>query len=151
MMLDWSQWLYLGLLASALLVGRPRALVAFAMVGNFAGTVAFAGDVIAVGICDAISIAMLLAAGRMGMILAALFVAMTPVYLISYMLDLPPHATYAIVDLIAYLQLAVICGLGGGTSRRIRLSLRRGSRGLVSMAQGRSAYGPISANIRAED
>jgi hypothetical protein len=149
-MLDWSQWLYVVLLASALLVGRPRALVAIAMVGNFAGTVAFSGDFIAVGICDAASIAILMAAGRMGMILAALFVLMIPAYLAGYAFALPPHATYAIVDLIAFLQLAVICGLGGGTYRRIRLGIRRGFGGGVSMAQGGSAYGPVSADIRAK-
>lgn len=111
--MDWSQWLYAFCLALAFAAGRPGVLIWVPMVANFLATILMAGEPLAVGMFDLLCATMLLFAGRQGLILAAFFAAMQPVYLANVFLGLPSNATYAIIDVLAFGQLVVIGGSDG--------------------------------------
>ncbi len=116
-MIDWSQWLYCSLLALALYTGQPKPFVAFAMCFDLAGTVLFAADPVAVATVDMMAIALLIGEGRRANTIAALFVAMQPLYVL-HAFGLQLWAVYALVDCVAYLQLFI---LGRGDVGLVRL------------------------------
>ncbi len=134
--MHWTQLAYLGLLAVAIIAGRPRPVLAAVMLGNFIATVIFAGasNFIAVAFADLACAVVILAheirfsAERRSMIVAGLFGAMLPVYVAADIFDLSRATTFAIVEVFAYTQLAVIGNVDGG--------LRKVGRALWSFVLG---------------
>jgi len=149
--MHWTQALYIGLLCVALACSWRQpwsALIAAVMVGNLVATMTLAPDPIAVGIADAVSAAILLLGNTRARTVAMLFSVMIPVYVSADWLLWPNYATYAIIDLIAYLQLGIVGGLDRGIGRICRAAARRW-RGLADPASqgGHAAFGvaPILA------
>lgn len=132
--MDWSQALYLLILGAALYTGRPGVVVGAAMGGNLAGTMAFSGDPMAVAVVDMASVALLIGRGWRANIAAALFVAMQPVYIIGHHLGLQNWAIYALIDVMAYCQCAIIGGWDGGVGRLGRFIHRRLNRRVYPLA-----------------
>ena len=118
--MHWTQALYVGLLVLACYTGKPRPAIMVAMWGDLIATMVLASSPIAVGVADAAAMAVLMMAGRRGLVVAMLFSVMIPVYVAAAWLAWPNEATYAIIDLIAYLQLGVI----GGLDRGLRIAFR---------------------------
>jgi hypothetical protein len=112
---DW-QLLYAGLLTLATLMGRPHKALLLVMWGNFVLTILVNGDPRAVAIADIICASVLVLRTPREAIIAALFVLMIPVYILSHHLSWQIGATYAIVDAIAYAQLCVVGKVDGGYS-----------------------------------
>jgi hypothetical protein len=107
-------------LFGALLIGLPHWRIWVAMICNFLATMTFADTPTLVGIVDIACAAFLLGAGRQAHIVAFLFACMVPVYwLPTGFPQWSNSATYAIIDVIAYVQLGVI-GYGGGGVNFIR-------------------------------
>lgn len=124
--MHWTQTLYLLLLliGSGAAITKDRWLLATVMWMNFAGTFALAEAPMAVGIWDIACASVLVWFGsKRERVVAALFVAMVVLYKFDEQLG---RATlYAIVDFIAYAQIAVIGGGGfGELLRNVRSSLR---------------------------
>jgi hypothetical protein len=114
--MDWSQLLFLALLLAATLTGSR--LIAGVMWLNFAATVVLASSPITVAGADALAAALLLFCGKRGQIIAAIYAVMIPIYPVAVWAGLPNAATYTIVDLLAFIQLAALGGwdhgIGGG-------------------------------------
>lgn len=147
--MHWTQATYLCLLILAIYMGRPIWLIGAVMLGNLTATMAFASDPYAVGAADALSAAILLTSDTRAKIVAMLFSVMIPVYVSAQWLAWPASATYAIIDLIALLQLGVIGGVDRGIGRACRAVAGRrripadtqahGGHAAISVA---SIYGP---------
>jgi hypothetical protein len=124
-MTDW-QLLYAGLLTLATLTGRPHKALLLVMWGNFCLTLLVNGDPRAVAIADIICASVLVMRTPREAIIAALFLIMIPVYILSHHLSWPAGATYAIVDIIAYAQLCVMGKVDGGYSGIRHYFIQRG-------------------------
>lgn len=110
--MDWSQYLYLGAMGAAFLLGRPHPIIMAALVGNLLATMLLAADPVSVAVADVTAAAVLLVAGtRRAYVIAALFVLMQPIYFAAWLYSWPNWITYTCIDLIAYLQLAVAGGM----------------------------------------
>lgn len=153
-----SEWqaLFIVTMGAAFLFGRPHLLIVAGMVLDLAATMAFAGNYMTVGAVDLLVAVALLAAGRRGQIVALLFAMMAPIYVLGLVFKWPTDATYAIVEILAYAQLAVIGKLDVGISRirRYLASLnratgRRGNLGLHPEKNGGHAINGV-ARISAE-
>lgn len=143
--MHWTQALYIVLLGLALCASwrqRWPALIAAVMVGNLVVTMALASDPIAVGVADAVSAAILLIGNARAWAVAMLFSVMIVVYVSATWLLWPNAATYAIIDLIAYLQLGIVGGMDRGIGRICRSAARRW-RGIADPAPqgGHAAFG----------
>lgn len=121
--MHWTQALYIGLLCVALAASWRQpwsALIAAVMVGNLAATMAISGAIIgpaqflAVGIADMVCAAFLIRGNMRARVIATLFSVMIPVYVSARFFHWHDATTYTIIDIIAYAQLGVIGGLGGG-------------------------------------
>jgi hypothetical protein len=123
-MMDWSQALYIGLLALALLYGRPQAVVWVAIIGDLAGTMLLADDYRAVAVIDIIAASLLVGRHWRQNVVAAIFLLMQPVYAVAQMFDFPHWITYGCVDAMAYCQLGVIGGVDRGMGRSLRVAHR---------------------------
>ena len=133
--MDWSQALYIGLLASALIVGKPGWQITGVMLFDLAGTMAFSADPIKVAVVDLSAMAWLFGERRLpATIIAALFGAMVAVEGLAGIFKLQNAATYTIVDLLAYGQLGVIGGAGRGMGRFVRSIARCRRRHGIAMA-----------------
>lgn len=78
---------------------------------NFVLTMALASDPLMVGVADLICATTLLTMGARGMVLSALFLIMIPIYVVFWLFGWPISTTYAIVDCIAFLQIAVLANV----------------------------------------
>jgi hypothetical protein len=122
--MDWSQLVFTALLLLAIRTGRPKPIVTFAMVGNLAATMLLSLDPLDVAVADLVAVILLVGASARANIVAALFVAMMPVYIMGAALGLQPWVIYTAVDVLAIMQ----CGVLGGWDRWIwRMGHRRGS------------------------
>lgn len=124
-----SEWqaLFIGSMGAAFLFGRPHWLIVAGMVLDLTATLAFAGDYMTVGAVDLMVALALIAAARRGQIVALLFAMMQPIYVLGFAFNWPTDATYAVVELLAYAQLAVIGKLDVGISsirRRLAAAAR---------------------------
>lgn len=125
--MHWTQLAYIAALLLALGIGRPGYLVASVMVGNLLATITLAPSPLAIGVADIVCAGILLTGGVKAHIVAYIFAAMVPVYVAAAMLHWQNSTTYAIIDALAYLQLAVIGGVGGGYVNRRWPDSRRGN------------------------
>lgn len=129
----------------ALCAGADKRL-AFVMACNFAVTALWPGDIGIVGLADLATIATLSLISARGQVIAAIYVLCAVINAGATMLGLPPSTTYAILDPIGWVMVAVLGNVDTGLRRRIgsyRRSYRRGSFGVVdSMAKRRNlVYG----------
>lgn len=133
--MDWSQILYLALIILATVYSKDK-VIASVMWANFVCTMALAASPELVATVDLISICLLAGKNARRNIVAAIFVLMTPIYLVGTVLSWGGAATYAIIDVLAYLQLFVM-GRGdvgiGNLGRRLR---RRRNRRMASVEAG---------------
>lgn len=126
-----SSWqiLYLALLGAALFGGRPRLRVWAAMLINLALTMAFAShdSIIFVAAIDLFCASLLIGKVVRYNIVAMLFASMPPIYAVGETLGWNQSTTYAIVDIIAYLQCLVIGRFDYGINHMVRhYNSRRG-------------------------
>ena len=150
----WQAILIGGWLA-AVVIGRADLRAAFIMAANFAITAAFPAHLGWVGIADIATIAALSMLGRRAQVIAGLYVLCAVVNAAGALGGLSTDTTYAIMDPIGWVMLAVLGGLDGGIRRclaAVRRLVRRYGFGRYSDAPQR-AFGSVSAsaNIRAED
>lgn len=129
----------------ALCAGADKRL-AFVMACNFAVTALWPGDIGIVGMADLATIATLSLISARGQVIAAIYVLCAVINAGATMLGLPPSTTYAILDPIGWVMVAVLGNVDAGLRRRLgsyRRSYRRGSFGVVdSMAKRRNlVYG----------
>ncbi len=136
-------------LASALALGRPRLIVWVAMLGNLAATALLAADPVTVAVFDLVAATLLFFGDTRAKILAMIFATMAPIYVIFGLLGVHQSTTYAIIDVLAFLQVGVISGADVGISRAIRNARRRlagrGSRAVPSVAQRGHAFVGVAA------
>lgn len=133
--MDWTQGLYIAALVAAFGFGNPHWIIVAAMVLDLATTLIFRGDYITVGAADLLVALALLFAGRRGQFVALLFALMHPIYVLGFVFKWPPAATYAIVDALAYLQLAIIGGLDVGIASARRWAANRRGNSYPGAAQ----------------
>ena len=114
--MDWSQWLYLSVLAVALWAGRPGVDLTAIMTGNVIATILLAADPQAVAIVDLVSGAVLIWGNPRAQIVAILFAGMVAVEVITSRLHIEKAVIYTGTDALAYVQ----CGVIGGADRGIR-------------------------------
>ena len=129
----------------ALCAGADKRL-AFVMACNFAVTALWPQHIGIVGLADLAAIATLALISQRGQVIAALYVLCAVINACATMLGLPPSTTYAILDPIGWVMVAVLGNVDTGLRRRIgsyRRSYRRGGFGLVDfMAKRRNVvYG----------
>lgn len=115
--MHWTQGLYLILLIAALWHGKAGPRLTLAMLGNVAATMALASDPVTVGVADTVAAAVLIGGNAKARIVATLFSVMLPVYVSAHVFSWSSATTYAIIDLLAFVQLGVICGASGGIRR----------------------------------
>lgn len=121
--MHWTQALFIVLLAAAFYTGRPPLRVMAVMMTNLLGTMTLATTPLAVGVLDLGCAAALAFGSRREAVLCLLFLLMVPIYALDLYFSWPSSTTYAIIDLIAYVQVWVI-GNFGGIWRNVR---RRGA------------------------
>lgn len=118
--MDWSQYLYIGILGAAITWGLPRPQLVAVMLFNLAGTLLFHGDTFDQALIDLVSATALLGRRRMENTVAVLFVAMAMWEVIAYRLQV----SYAIIstgtDVLAYVQCGVVSGADRGMGRVLR-------------------------------
>lgn len=129
----------------AIIAGADKRL-AFVMACNFAVTALWPQHIGIVGLADLAAISILALISQRGQVIAALYVLCAVINSCATMLSLPPSTTYAILDPIGWVMVAVLGNVDTGLRRRIgsyRRSYRRGSFGVVdSMAKRRNlVYG----------
>ena len=112
----------------ALCAGADKRL-AFVMACNFAVTALWPQHIGIVGIADLASIGVLAAISRRGAVLAFLYAVCAVINALGALGHLPTATTYAILDPIGWLMLAVLGNVDTGLRRRIgspRRAIRRG-------------------------
>lgn len=120
----WSA-IFILCMAAVLVAVRPTPLVWVAMVGNLIVATALRDSVLAVGVADVSSGALMLLGGAAMWPVGAIFAIMTICDVAAWGFAFDLDTTYAITEGLAYVQLFIIAGgLGGGTLRRVRPSLR---------------------------
>ena len=128
----------------AVTVGRADLRLAAVMACNFAVTALWPDNIGVVGIADIASIAALAAIGGRGFVLATLYIIAAMVNAIGSIAHLPPETTYAILDPIGWVMLAVLANVDTGLRRRIRSvrgSVRRDNLGGVHHVAQRGQSG----------
>lgn len=134
--MDWSQIAFALALLVACHFGRREPRIVGAMACNFAATVTLAAWPLAVAIADLTCVAVLAFGSMRAKVVAAFFVAMAAIYPIAHAAGLENGTIYAIVDVLAFLQLmAVGRGDDGIDACRRHLGRLRYSRRL-SMGDG---------------
>lgn len=138
--MDWSQWVYVCALAAVLAARRPHWLISVAMVANLSATLLFASFPLSVAIADAICGSVLMLGGVRAKAVGSIFAAMVILTVVCSWYGVQNHATYAIVDVLAYCQLIIIGGGGFGNVRRVRHAIglddRRGPNPIGGVARG---------------
>ena len=122
--MDWSQALYFGALALAIWTGKPGRLVFGVMVANLVVTMTFWREPLTVGLFDIVCAVILIGGDRRRNVVAGCFALMQPVYVASWFWDWPLPATYAIVDTLAFIQLAAIGRWDRGVGAALRFANR---------------------------
>ena len=128
--MHWTQIAYALILctalASAFWRGQNSWLLMAVMSVNFVATYELSDSFVDVSIVDLMCAACLLGRSQVAsmvallfaLMVALLFALMVPVYLAAWALQWQNSTTYAIVDVLAYLQCALIGGIGGGFVNR---------------------------------
>ena len=149
----WQIILIVGWLA-AVFIGRADLRVAMIMAANFAVTAAFPAHLGWVGIADIATIGALSVLGRRAQVIAGLYVLCAVVNAAGALGGLSTHTTYAILDPIGWVMLAVLGGLDSGIRRRLaalRDLIRRDGAGHTSVPSQRAFVSRnLSADIRAK-
>jgi hypothetical protein len=112
-------------MAAVLLWVRPKPLVWVAMIGNFIATMVLRDSPLAVGVADVTAGALMLLAGPEMWAIAAIFAIMTCIDVAAWQFGFNLNATYAIIEVLAYIQLIIIAGGGFGRKYRHRNNPRR--------------------------
>lgn len=123
----------------ALCAGADKRLAAV-MAANFAVTALWPVQIGVVGLADLASMVILMQVSRRGAVLAALYGICAIINALGHLGHLPTDATYAILDPIGWLMLAVLGNVDTGLRRRIgspRRAIRRGGVGLVDFMEKR--------------
>lgn len=106
----------------AVIIGRPPWSVAVVMLGNLAGSYLLAryADPFFhyVMVLDVLSASILMGRGARANFVALLFALMVPLYIPAIVLLWPFSTTQAIVEVLAYTQIAIVGGVGGGYVHR---------------------------------
>jgi len=130
--MEFWQALFIGLLILAIWTGKPGRLIVCLMLANFAATAVLWDQPLTLGLFDLCCAVVLLGAmmhDKRACVVAGLFALMMPVYVAAHFWEWPASTTYAIIDLLAYPQLAVIGrwdrGLGIGLRAARRVASRR--------------------------
>ena len=137
-MTDW-QIIYAALLAASLGIGRPVPVIWAVMIGNLAWSAAFGPRVLFVALGDLLAAVILMAEGRRAMLVAGLFVVMIFVEVLTWCLAWPNAATYAIVDVLAYIQ----CGVIAHADTGIRIGYRAVGRWINRWVSGVAQIGRL--------
>jgi len=139
---------------AAVIIGRADLRVAGIMAANFAITAAFPAHLGWVGIADLATIGALSMLGRRAQVIAGLYVLCAGVNAVGALGGLSLSTTYAILDPIGWVMLAVLGGLDGGIRRgftAVRGFVRRDGVGHSSVLPQRAfASGIASADLRAK-
>lgn len=119
------------MLSGALFTGRPSLRFSVVMIANFVATVTISltpdspenagATYLAIGIADVACIAALVGINTRANVVAIIFALMLPVYVSGYLFKWTPWTTYAIVDLLAYVQFAVVGKWDGGIGKLVNL------------------------------
>jgi hypothetical protein len=151
--MDWSQALYIGALALAIWTGKPGRLICGVMLANLAVTMTMWREPLTVGLFDLVCAVILIGKDRRANIVAGCFALMQPVYVASWFWQFPLPATYAIVDLLAFVQLAAIGrwdrGMGIGLRAARRLASGRGRDPVYSLAVRGNPYDDLARDRQA--
>jgi hypothetical protein len=133
---DWSQWLYLALLAVATIPGRHHPDLIAILVVDLMFTLAWGEFPLLVGAFDLFCAWALWSAGPRGRVVGGIFVIMQPVYVAGWLFNVPDATTYAIIDVLAYLQLVVLSNADRFLGKRLgrRLDRSRSNNRVASMA-----------------
>jgi hypothetical protein len=146
--MDWSQALYIGALALAIWTGKPGRLVCCVMVANLAVTMTFWREPLTVGLFDIVCAVILIGRDRRQNIVAGCFALMQPVYVAAWFFHWPSPATYAIVDILSFVQLAAIGRWDRGIGATLRFANRFTAGRLrnpgLPLAQGRNPYDDLA-------
>jgi len=145
--MHWTQAAYVLLLLGAFKAGRPDRRIVAVMLLNLAFTYVLAGaaHITAVAAVDLASAALLIGRSARSNIVAMLFAIMPPLYVASKYGGFSDASTYAIVDIIAYAQCAVIGRFDAGIRNFYRDARDRLSFMVRPMAHRRDA--PISHSV----
>ena len=114
--------------ALAVFTGRPKHLLISVMALNFLITAHYRDDLFAVAVADIVAASILVGEGRREDITAYLFLMMPIIYGAGYYLGLKLETIYALVEVLAYIQIFTIGGWGVGLHRLYR-SARRNAGG----------------------
>lgn len=123
--MDWSQIIYATLLLVASLTGRPSMPLLFAMWADFTATMIFASDPMMVATADILAACILIMRSRREAAIAAIFMIMLPIYVLGDAQGFSGAAIYAIVDVIALFQLALMGKWDRGIRRHVYNGIRR--------------------------
>jgi hypothetical protein len=152
--MDWSQALYIGALALAIWTGKPGRLICGVMLANLAVTMTMWREPLTVGLFDLVCAVILIGNDKRANIVAGCFALMQPVYVASWFWQFPLPATYAIVDLLAFVQLAAIGrwdrGMGAGLRFARRVADRRHRDPWSALVARDDAYDDLARGIAAD-
>lgn len=143
--MDWSQWAYLCILAAAIVGGWGQHRLIAVMVLNLGATVT-ADSLWTVATADILCAVVLIGHGWRANVVAGLFVAMIPVYLAGTAFQWQPATTYAIIDVLAYLQCGVVGRVDRGGARLVGWGRRAVS--AVRGGAGRYSRGGAPVAVR---
>ena len=155
--MDFWQALFISALILAIWTGKPGRLVICLMLANFAATASLWDQPLTLGLFDLCCAVVLLGAmmhDRRACVVAGLFALMMPVYVAAHFWQWPASTTYAIIDLLAYPQLAVIGrwdrGLGNGLRAARRFTAGRWRDPYSALAARRDAYDDLARDMAAD-
>jgi hypothetical protein len=134
--MDWSQWLIVGLLVLSCYTGKPKPIVWVAMWGDLVATILLHRDPGEVATADLVAFALLLGSAN---IVAAIFIAMQPIYIAGHYFGLNEGSIYTIIDIMAFVQFAAIGGWDAGLGKLRRSISRRIGGTSVSLVYRREA------------
>ena len=119
-MIDWSQALYIAVLAVAIMAGRPPFGLACVMLGDLAATIALADNPTLIAMADVVAAALLIGGNRREKIVSVLFAVMVFWEAIAPRLHIPNALIYTATDVLAFAQCGVIGGADRGVGRLYR-------------------------------
>ena len=118
--MDWSQALYIAVLAIAIMAGRPSIALSLVMLADLSATMALAGNPELVAQADIAAAALLIGGNRREQIVSCLFAVMVFFEVIAYRLIVPNGLIYTATDVLAFVQCGVVGGADRGMGRLYR-------------------------------
>lgn len=100
--------------------GRPRPVVAVAIIADFAASMFFSGDMVSVAVADVAAAALIVGKSTRCTIIAALFIAMLPIYYIGQTFGLSYKTSYGLVYALGYAQLLIMGRADDGLRKMFR-------------------------------